>query len=140
DGLLYTRARSGKVFQTLDFETWTPVSAVEPSDPMPGQPVRLPEQGARVIAAPDSRLYSWSRQLMKSADNGHTWVNMTGFKSQSVIAGVQRSVAVSPANPDQIVVANDFGVWRSMDGGLSWAGLNQFLPNLTVRRILSTPD
>jgi len=58
DGRLYTRARSGKVFQTLDFETWTPVSAVEPSEPIPGQPVRLPEQGARIIATPDSRLYT----------------------------------------------------------------------------------
>src|SRR5260370_30976561 len=26
-----------------------------------------------------------------------------------------------------------------MDGGKSWAGLNQLLPNLPVRRILSTP-
>ena len=26
-----------------------------------------------------------------------------------------------------------------MDGGLSWSGLNQFLPNLAVKRILSTP-
>ena len=49
----------------------------------------------------------------------------------------RRSVAVSPVNPDQLVVANNFGVWRSMDGGLSWAGLNQFLPNLGVRRILA---
>jgi uncharacterized protein (TIGR03437 family) len=31
-------------------------------------------------------------------------------------------------------------VWRSLDGGLSWTGLNQFLPNLAVRRILSTPS
>jgi uncharacterized protein (TIGR03437 family) len=48
-------------------------------------------------------------------------------------------VAISPANQDQIVVANDFGVWRSLDGGLSWAGLNELLPNLRVQRILATP-
>ena len=52
----------------------------------------------------------------------------------------QHSVAVSPASLDQIVVANDFGVWRSMDGGLSWVGLNQFLPALPVKRILATPN
>jgi uncharacterized protein (TIGR03437 family) len=39
-----------------------------------------------------------------------------------------------------LAVANDFGVWRSMDGGATWAGLNQSLPNLPVRRILSTPS
>ena len=52
----------------------------------------------------------------------------------------QRSVAVSPANPDQVVVANQFGVWRTMDGGMSWLGLNELLPNLRVQRILSTPS
>jgi uncharacterized protein (TIGR03437 family) len=36
-------------------------------------------------------------------------------------------------------VANDFGVWRSLDGGLSWTGLNELLPNLRIQRILGTP-
>jgi uncharacterized protein (TIGR03437 family) len=31
-------------------------------------------------------------------------------------------------------------VWRSLDGGLSWIGLNQGLPNLPVRRILALPN
>lgn len=138
--LLYARTRSGRVFQTPDFETWTPATSVaEPSEPLPGLPVRTPEAGARVISA-RSRLYSLGHQLMRSEDDGHTWANLTGFKSESVIGGTQRSVALSPANPDQLVVANDYGVWRSMDGGKSWAGLNQFLPNLPVRRILSTPS
>ena len=48
-------------------------------------------------------------------------------------------MAVSPLDPNQLVVANDYGVWRSMDGGLSWAGLNDGLPNLAIHRILSTP-
>jgi uncharacterized protein (TIGR03437 family) len=143
DGELFARTRSGKVFHTVDFETWALAvtgSAVEPPEPIAGQPVRLPEPGARVIAMPSSRLYSMGRQLMRSDDDGHTWANLTGFKSESVIGGAQHSVAVSPANADQLVVANDYGVWRSMDGGLSWAGLNRFLPNLAVKRILSTPS
>jgi uncharacterized protein (TIGR03437 family) len=141
DGELFARTRSGKVFHTVDFETWAQAaSATEPSEPMAGQPVRLPEPGARVIVMPRSRLYSLGRQLMRSDDEGHTWVNLTGFKAESVIGGAQHSVAVSPVNADQLVVANDYGVWRSMDGGLSWAGLNQFLPNLAVKRILSTPS
>src|SRR5262249_55762837 len=37
-------------------------------------------------------------------------------------------------------VANDFGVWRSVDGGLSWSGLNQMLPSLRIHRILATPQ
>ena len=139
--VLYARTHSGRIFQTLDFETWTPAAAVtEPPEPMLGLPVRMPEAGARVIVMPRSGLYSLGHQLMRSQDDGHTWINLTGFKSDSVIGSVQHSVAVAPLNGDQVVVANDFGVWRSMDGGRSWVGLNQSLPNLPVRRILSTPD
>src|ERR1700732_4370873 len=63
DGELFARTRSGKVFHTVDFETWASAaaltgSAVEPAEPMAGQPVRLPEPGARVIAMPRSRLYA----------------------------------------------------------------------------------
>src|SRR5271169_5604203 len=87
--LLYARTRSGKVFQTLDYETWTPTaSAVEPAEPMLGLPVRIPEPGARVIVMPRSGLYSLGHQLMRSEDDGHTWVNLTGFKAESVIGSV----------------------------------------------------
>jgi uncharacterized protein (TIGR03437 family) len=143
--LLYARTRSGKVFETVDFEIWTPSGAViEPTDPPAAlsaapapQVARLPEPGARVIAGNFGRTYALGRQLYRSEDGGRSWVDLTGFKDDSVIGPGQRSVAVSPFNPDQLVVANNFGVWRSMDGGLSWAGLNQFLPNLGVRRILA---
>ena len=145
--LLYARTLSGKIFETVDFENWTPGGAViEPADP-PGalaaaalaanQAARLPEPGARVIAGNFGRTYALGRQLYRSEDGGRSWANLTGFKDDSVIGPGQRSVALSPVNPDQLVVANNFGVWRSMDGGLSWAGLNQFLPNLGVKRILA---
>src|SRR5262249_26586613 len=73
-------------------------------------------------------------------DGGRTWANLTAFKTESVIGSAQTSVAASISNPGHIVVANQFGVWRSLDGGLSWTGLNLSLPNLPVKRILSTPE
>src|SRR5450759_2202297 len=99
---------------------------------------RTPENGARLVASGFGRVYAAGRQLYRSEDGGRSWANLTAFKTESVIGLGQRSVAVSPANPDQIVVANDFGVWRSLDGGLSWAGLNELLPNLPIQRILAT--
>ena len=58
----------------------------------------------------------------------------------SVIGSGMHDLALSPRDPDVLIVANDYGVWRSADGGLSWTGLNQALPNLPVSRILSTPQ
>jgi uncharacterized protein (TIGR03437 family) len=139
-GTLYARTRSGKVFETADYEVWLPSqNAVEPAPQPVPTVVRNPESGARLVAAGFGRIYATGRQLYRSDDGGRSWDNLTAFKTESVIGMGQRSVAVSPANQDQIVVANDFGVWRSLDGGLSWAGLNELLPNLRIQRILATP-
>jgi len=139
---LFARTAAGKTFVTIDFETWTPADkAAAPSAEVQAAAARLPDTSARVITAAGdpSRLYALGRQLSRSEDGGRSWTNLTQFKTESVVGGGQHSLAVSPTDPDQLVLANDYGVWRSLDGGLSWAGLNQYLPNLPVRRILSTP-
>src|SRR6185369_1817222 len=139
-GTLYARTRSGKVFETSDYEVWLPSQNVlEPTDQPAPAVFRIPENGVRPVTSGFGRVYGLGRQLYRSEDGGRTWANLTAFKTESVIGFGQHSVAISSVNPDQIVVANDFGVWRSMDGGLSWAGLNDLLPNLAVRRILATP-
>jgi uncharacterized protein (TIGR03437 family) len=141
---LFGRTHSGRVFQTSDFENWTPAADMAPLNPW--LPVsnarRLPENGARVLTTGwnQARLYALGRNLYRSDDGGESWTNLTAFKSLAVIGPGQRSLAISQANPDQLVVSNGFGVWRSMDGGLSWTGLNHVLPNLTIRRIVSTPS
>lgn len=140
---LFARTRDGRVFQSTDFDTWS-VAGDSPNQPQlsPAAARRLPEAGARVVAdsPASSRIYALGHQLFRSQDGGESWINLTAYRSAMVVGAEQRSLAISPVDRDQIVVANDYGVWRSMDGGLSWSGLNRFLPNLSVRRILSTPS
>ena len=141
---LYARTRANRVFETSDLENWTTVQGAEPNAPADVPPPavdRIPESGAKltISAVEPSRVYALGNQLYRSDDGGRSWANLTGFRSQSIIGTGQRSVAVSPADPDQLVVANSFGVWRSMDGGSSWTGMNRFLPNLPASRILATP-
>ena len=139
---LFARTNAGRVFETTDFENWTPAQGS--SDPL-GQPApgvdRLPEPGAKLTlaAAAPGRIFALGTQLYRSDDGGRSWWNLTAFHNQSIIGPNQRGVAVSPSDPDQLAVANDFGVWRSMDGGLSWSGLNLHFPNLRVSRILAAP-
>lgn len=138
--LLYARTASGRTFQTADFASWS--AAPGPVDPPPlplaVSASRLPEAGARVVPSA-LQMYAFARNLWRSADGGLTWENLTAYKSQSVVGDGLHSLAISPVDPDELVVANDYGVWRSLDGGMSWNGLNQNLPNLPVNRILSTP-
>src|SRR5258705_6581934 len=77
---LYARTRSGKVFETSDFEVWTPsqVTAEAPTSAPP--PVaRIPEDGARAVRAGFGRVYAFGRQLFRSHHGGRTWAHPTPF-------------------------------------------------------------
>lgn len=140
---LYARTHSGKVLQTVDFQSWSAAAAPAPraDEPAAVSVERLPAPNAvlRSSSADSRHVYALGADVYASEDSGRTWTNLTAYKGEPVIGAGQHDLAVSPADPNQLVVANDRGVWRSMDGGLSWSGLNAFLPNLTVRRILATP-
>ena len=56
------------------------------------------------------------------------------------VPGALRDLAASPANPDEISVATDQGIFRSADAGKSWTSLNDGLPNLPVVRLLNLPE
>ena len=137
---LFARTSAGRLFETGDFENWTAVqSASEPAELPAPTVARMPELGAKVVTVAPGRIYALGNQLYRSDDGGRAWTNLTAYANQSVIGSPQRSLAVSPRDPDQLTVANDFGVWRSLDGGMSWVGANQALPNLPASRILATP-
>jgi uncharacterized protein (TIGR03437 family) len=143
--LLYAHTESGKIFQTLDFETWEPASdAPAPPQTFAREPVRKPDPSPDAqyfsLSASSAEVWGAGRQLFRSLDGGQSWETLTSYKSASVIGGGISSVAVSPADSNQLAVANEYGVWRSLDGGLTWTGLNQLLPNLSVERILATPS
>src|SRR5713101_6134966 len=140
---LYARTHSGKTFETVDFESWTasvaPPSHGDASRPITTEKLPAPSAVLRASPADSHRVYALANHVYESEDGGRNWTNLTAYKDQSVIGPGQHDLAVSPLDANQLIVANDQGVWRSLDGGMSWNGLNRFLPNLRVRRILETP-
>jgi uncharacterized protein (TIGR03437 family) len=132
---LEAQTESGKVFETTDFQHWKLNSSdvVPPPFPQPAAVAR-PEAGVQVNA-PGGQRYSVTRDHLFGSDDGHTWTNLTAFNGVSVIGGGFSALAVSPANSLDIVASNQSGVWRSLDGGLSWEGLNGDLPNLDARAL-----
>ncbi len=138
-GSLFVRTASGRALQTADFETWIKSEAVRPETPAASAPESLPESPAKVIAASGDSRRAWAlgRDLFVSEDSGATWESVSGTGAPVIGTG-QNDVAVNPREPMELAVANSSGVWQSQDGGRSWAGLNENLPNLPIARILST--
>ena len=121
---------------------------MEATAPPPAAPVTrpgaatLPESGALVrTSRPNSpRLYSFAKFVYKSENNGASWDNLTAYRNDSIVGAGLRDLAVSPLNEEEAVVAGASGVFRTVDGGKSWSGLNQGLPNLPAARFLSLPS
>jgi len=141
--VLYARTASGKVFSTNDFEQWTPVSdaKIVPPPPDASQIASLPEPGMKLVsqATSSGRSYVLGSQAYRSDDGGATWSNLTGYRGTSILGDGMADVAASPRDADDVVVASGTGVWHSVDGGLSWTGLNQFLPNLPASHLTGLP-
>ena len=139
---LYVRTAAGTAFETADFEKWQPSSAVPPpADPnAPATTVPGGTRGVRAAPADGRRLYAYGEELLRADDGGRAWANVTAFGGRSIIGGAIRDLAVSPLDSEEVVAANENGVWRSLDGGASWTGLNEGLPNLPARRIASLPQ
>ena len=139
---LMIRTASGRVFATTDFEIWQSAAAQAPAPITRSGVVTVPESGAATrIGRPGSpRFYSFAKFVYKSDNNGASWDNLTQFRSISIIGNDLRDLAVSPLNEDEATVASGSGVFRTVDGGKSWSGLNQGLPNLAAAQILSLPS
>jgi uncharacterized protein (TIGR03437 family) len=140
---LLIRTPVGKIFETNDFDRWIAAPADTAAPPVPeGRSITLPEDGAQVRnpAGPSPRVYALGRFVYRSDNSGKNWENLTAFHGLSIVGDNLRDLAVSPTNEDEIVVAGSAGTFRSLDGGRSWSGLNENLPNLPSAHILSLPE
>jgi uncharacterized protein (TIGR03437 family) len=139
---LFARLPSGAILVTDDFENWAAAGDTEIPAASPAAPQRRPEPSAKVAEASlqRSRMYAAGQYVYRSEDAGATWTNLTAVRAESILGGRLNDVAVSPSNPDDVIVAGETGLWRSLDGGVTWSGLNDKLPNLPLKRLLPVSD
>jgi uncharacterized protein (TIGR03437 family) len=142
-GTLYAGLRDGSIWETTEFDRWTAsttAALIPAKGPQAATPGTSPENGARVERSTGRRYYAMGRFVYRSDDGGQNWNNLTGYRGESILGDGLTDVAVSPRDEDQVVVASQSGVWRSMDGGATWAGLPDGLENLPARRIVTVPS
>ena len=142
--VLSIRTSAGRIFQTSDFERWQQVTDPRVAPPAPATQAvpTIPEPGLKLASQTNSsaRVYGAGLNAYRSDDGGLSWANLTAFKGRSILGGALTDVALSPRDPDEVAVASVDGVWRSVDGGATWSGLNEFLPNLPAGRLMSVPS
>jgi uncharacterized protein (TIGR03437 family) len=121
-GRLHASAR-GRSWRFEESGQWMPVSVEAP---------------AAFQREAFGRRFAPGEAALRSDDGGRQWTRLTSPRTGPSIGAV-RDIAVLPASPDVVAVAAESGVWQSLDGGSTWAGLNEELPNLPVRALVAAP-
>lgn len=79
----------------------------------------------------------WTARLLRSADGGVTWTNVTGPFPGEVVS----AVAVDPLDEDIVYAGigpESGGVWRSEDGGATWRRAGEELAGRPVTALLAS--
>jgi hypothetical protein len=74
--------------------------------------------------------------VLKSADLGRTWTNITG---NLPARGSAWAIAEDPRNRQLLFVGTDFGIFVTLDGGARWLPMKGGLPTIQVRDIAIQP-
>ncbi|MBL8174349.1 MAG: hypothetical protein JNK48_06760 [Bryobacterales bacterium] len=138
---LSAQTGDGKVWITTDFESWKPAEEQSAPTKIRIGSGRLPEPNARLEAVNGrSRAYAMGRFVYRSEDAGRSWTPVTAYRDTSILGEGLLDIAANPRDPDELTVSSQFGIWRSLDGGATWAGLNDGLPNFAATRLLAVPN
>jgi uncharacterized protein (TIGR03437 family) len=140
-GSIYASGFNGRVFETSDLEQWTLRPNTIPPTESPSDFARSrPETAAKIRRGARGRIFAFGRFIYRSDDEGANWTNLTEFRRESILGEGIVDVAPSPRDPEELTVASRNGIWRTVDGGLTWLALNDGFPNFPATRILDTPS
>ena len=132
DGSLWASEDAGWSWVRNEVDTSEPRAVLDPGD----------DVGSLMVLRNPYRSgvsYALGEHLYRSDDGGGEWANLTANGADSIIGKWQQVLAISPRDPDLIVVGNSMGLWKSHDSGVTWASLNARLPNFPEVRFRDFP-
>ncbi len=134
-GVAYAAAASGGVWKTTNYgTTWTPLGDGFPS--LPTSSVVVDPTNSRILyvglgdffasyagfanpAGKPALGFGTTFGIMKSVNGGNTFINL-GRQ-----LGLVSAIVVDPDNPRIVTASTDTGLFRSTDGGTTWALVSQ---------------
>jgi photosystem II stability/assembly factor-like uncharacterized protein len=142
--LVYAATSAGEVYRLSGSGgSWT-AAAIEAA-PLPGRWIwdvaAMPgdQNTVVVVLAGFGTPHAW-RGVVAAGGTSAAWTNISGAAPSSLPDVPANSLQIDPAAPNTIYVGTDIGVFRTTNGGGTWASFNNGLPNTAVFDLkLQTP-
>ncbi len=130
---VYVGTDDGNVQVTTDGgESWNNISAGIPDRFVSKIIVHHNDALTAYVALSGYKYLDYQPHLLQTIDGGETWVDVSGNLPEIPINDVE----LDPSWPSVLYVANDLGVWHSLNYGEEWQVLGTGLPLTVVNDIV----
>lgn len=128
--IIYAGTGDGKVWNTLDYgNNWTDVTPFQSSSYYVTEVSPSPNNAATAyVTRSGYRANDNTPLIFKTTNNGGLWTNISG----NLPALAVNDILVMPGDENIIFIANDAGVYYSVDAGVNWARLGIDMPFVAV--------
>ncbi|MFO1413378.1 MAG: FG-GAP-like repeat-containing protein [Burkholderiales bacterium] len=124
------------------------VKVDDPKPDMPGEAAAFREMQQRSddgMVRPDGLVSAFSERLAITSKVGieRAGIDKTSWTALGPgnIGGRLRSVLTHPTDPNLLFVGSVAGgIWKSTNGGTSWAPVNDFMPNVAISSLVRDPS
>ncbi len=117
---IYMGTSAGQLYLSLDSGlTWSRYARLGEGDDYVLDHTVIDPKDANTIYVAAWSIESGGGDLFRSKDQGHTWQTLPGMHGKSI-----RAFAVAPSNSQVLVAGALDGVFRSSDGGDTWARIS----------------
>jgi photosystem II stability/assembly factor-like uncharacterized protein len=134
EGVLWVGTDDGNVQLTTDGGgTWSNVgqsiAGVPDSTWVPEIRASASNAGEALVVFDNHRRNDWTPYVFRTADFGKSWSRLVDGKS---VRGFVHSIIQDPAEPRLMFLGTEFGLYVSIDAGLTWTKWKHGLPTLPV--------
>ncbi len=137
-GVIWSGSNDGLVFVTEnDGKSWANVTppGLEPGGRVQNiEPGRF-KAGTAYVAMYRYLLGDFAPYIYRTDDYGKTWTRLTDGKNGIAADEPTRVVREDPARPGLLYAGTEFGMYLSMDRGMSWKALQFNLPAVAITDI-----
>ena len=130
--LIYAGTTQGRVYRlTKTGTTWSAVAIS--ASPLPGQYIwdvtaRPDDVNTVIVAMSGFGISHVWRGVVAAGGMSATWTNISGALPDIPV----NALVIDPAAPNTYYIATDVAVYRTLNGGTTWAQFSQGLPNCAV--------